>query len=132
MYRTLANFIQTMTQYEQAIVRATAEQTLTSHQATTSGDADEPIAASHKGPVMVYIAPAEGNGEGAVWTKIYEEGLDGGKWGVDNFITNKGAITIDLPNLAAGDYIIRPEIIALHEANNQGGAQFYNGCGQIK
>ncbi|CAO2650084.1 Nn.00g013760.m01.CDS01 [Neocucurbitaria sp. VM-36] len=100
--------------------------------ATTSGDNDEPIAASHKGPVMVYIAPADSNGEGAVWTKIYEEGLSGGKWGVDNFIANKGAITIDLPNLAAGDYLIRPEIIALHEGNNPGGAQFYNGCGQIK
>tara|TARA_R110002003_G_scaffold111_14_gene9501 strand:+ start:970 stop:1092 length:123 start_codon:yes stop_codon:yes gene_type:complete len=32
---------------------------------------------------MVYIAKAEGNGEGAVWTKIHEEGLNGGKWGVD-------------------------------------------------
>lgn len=47
---------------------------------TTSGDADEPIASSHKGPVMVYIAKAAGNGEGAVWTKIYEDGLSGGKW----------------------------------------------------
>ncbi|KAL6707296.1 hypothetical protein ACN47E_004284 [Coniothyrium glycines] len=100
--------------------------------APTAGDNDEPIAASHKGPVMVYIAKAEGNGEGAVWTKIHEEGLSGGKWGVDTFIANKGAITIDLPNLEAGDYLIRPEIIALHEGNSQGGAQFYNGCGQIK
>ncbi|KAF1848875.1 lytic polysaccharide monooxygenase [Cucurbitaria berberidis CBS 394.84] len=100
--------------------------------ATVSGDNDEPIAASHKGPVMVYIAPAASNGEGAVWTKIYEDGYTGGKWAVDKFIANKGAITIDLPNLAAGDYIIRPEIIALHEGNRPNGAQFYNGCGNIK
>lgn len=99
---------------------------------STAGDSDEPIAASHKGPVMVYIAPAESEGKGAVWTKIFEEGLSGGKWAVDNFIANKGAITIDLPNLAPGDYWIRPEVIGLHEAGSEGGAQFYNGCGQIK
>ncbi|PVH95381.1 carbohydrate-binding module family 1 protein [Periconia macrospinosa] len=100
--------------------------------APTAGDNDEPIAASHKGPVMVYIADAASNGEGAVWQKIFEEGLSGGKWAVDKFITNKGAITIKLPNLAAGNYLIRPEIIALHEASAVGKAQFYNGCGQIK
>lgn len=81
---------------------------------------------------MVYIAPAESNGEGAVWTKLYEDGLTDGKWAVDKFIANKGQITITLPNLTAGEYLIRPEIIALHEANREGAAQFYNGCGQIK
>ncbi|KAF2623820.1 lytic polysaccharide monooxygenase [Macroventuria anomochaeta] len=81
---------------------------------------------------MVYIAPADSNGEGAVWTKLYEDGLTNGKWAVETFITNKGQITITLPDLAAGEYLIRPEIIALHEGNRQGGAQFYNGCGQIK
>jgi cellulase len=81
---------------------------------------------------MVYIASADSDGEGAVWTKLYEDGYDGSKWGVDNFITNKGAITITLPDLVAGEYLIRPEIIALHEAQTQGKAQFYNGCGQIK
>jgi cellulase len=100
--------------------------------ADSAGDSDEPIAASHKGPVMVYIAKAEGNGEGAVWQKIYEDGLTGTTWGVDNFIKNKGLITIDLPNLEAGDYLIRPEIIGLHEASAEAKAQFYNGCGQIK
>lgn len=105
---------------------------LTQDPQTSSGDADEPIAASHKGPVMVYIAPAESNGEGAVWTKLYEDGLTNGKWAVDTFIANKGQISITLPDLAAGEYLIRPEMIGLHEGNRQGGAQFYNGCGQIK
>lgn len=99
---------------------------------TESGDSDEPIAASHKGPVMVYIAKAEGNGEGAVWTKIFEEGLNGGTWGVDTFIANKGLIEITLPDLADGEYLIRPEMIGLHEAQTEGAAQFYNGCGQLK
>jgi len=96
------------------------------------GDGDEPIAASHKGPVMVYVAKADTNGEGAVWTKIYEDGLTNGKWGVDNFIANKGLVEITLPDLEAGDYLIRPEMIGLHEASAEAKAQFYNGCGQIK
>lgn len=98
---------------------------------TTSGDSDEPIASSHHGPVMVYMAKAEGNGEGAVWTKIYEDGLTNGVWGVDNFISNKGLIEVTLPDLEDGNYLIRPEMIALHEGNREGGAQFYNGCGQL-
>lgn len=81
---------------------------------------------------MVYIAPAESNGEGDVWVKLYEDGLTDGKWAVDKFITDKGKVTITLPDLAAGEYLIRPEIIALHEASSEGAAQFYNGCGQIK
>lgn len=100
--------------------------------ATVSGDSDEPIAKSHKGPVMVYVAKADTKGQGAVWTKIFEEGLNSGKWAVDKFIDNKGKITIKLPNLADGEYLIRPEILALHEANREKGTQFYNGCGQIK
>ncbi|KAJ4984962.1 Endo-beta-1,4-glucanase D [Stagonosporopsis vannaccii] len=100
--------------------------------APTGSDPDEPIAASHKGPIMVYIAPAESNGEGAVWTKLAEEGLSGGKWAVDNFIANKGQHSVTLPDLKEGEYLIRPELIGLHEGNRPSGAQFYNGCGQIK
>lgn len=100
--------------------------------ASTEGDADEPIASSHKGPVMVYIAKAEGNGVGPVWTKIYEDGLTNGVWGVDNFISSGGLITVDIPDLVDGNYLIRPEMIGLHEASRDQGAQFYNGCGQIK
>ena len=100
--------------------------------ATVSGDQDEPIAASHKGPIMVYIAPAKSNGEGDVWVKIAEDGLTGGKWAVEKFIADKGKHSVTLPDLADGEYLIRPEIIALHEGNRAKGAQFYNGCGQIK
>ncbi|KAG9386735.1 Glycoside hydrolase family 61 protein [Pyrenophora tritici-repentis] len=99
---------------------------------SSAGDGDDPIAPSHKGPVMVYIAKADSKGEGAVWTKIYEDGLSGGKWGVENFIANKGLIEVSLPNLEPGSYLIRPEVIGLHEAAAEKKAQFYNGCGQIK
>ncbi|KAL5118791.1 hypothetical protein ACEQ8H_003294 [Pleosporales sp. CAS-2024a] len=116
-------------------VAAGSEITLQWHHndpATTSGDQDEPIAKSHMGPVMVYMAKASTNGEGAVWTKIFEDGLNNGKWAIQKFIDNKGQITVKLPNLEDGEYYIRPELIALHEANRPKGAQFYNGCGQIK
>ncbi|OAL02185.1 hypothetical protein IQ06DRAFT_203835, partial [Phaeosphaeriaceae sp. SRC1lsM3a] len=81
--------------------------------ATIQGDADEPIAKSHQGPVMVYMAKASTNGEGAVWTKIFEEGLTAGKFAVQKFIDNKGKITVTLPNLEDGEYLIRPEMIGL-------------------
>jgi cellulase len=97
-----------------------------------SGDKDEPIASSHHGPIMVYMAPAESKGEGEVWVKIQEDGLTGTTWAVDTFYQNKGLIDVTVPNLAPGNYYIRPEIIALHEASAEAKAQFYNGCGQIK
>ncbi|RPB17541.1 glycoside hydrolase family 61 protein [Morchella conica CCBAS932] len=100
---------------------------------------DDIIAASHKGPVQVYIAPASSNGNGAVWTKIASEGLSGGVWAVDKLIANKGRHSVTIPSwLKAGDYLIRAEIIGLHEsevaysANSARGAQFYPSCTQIK
>jgi len=54
------------------------------------GDGDDPIAPSHKGPVMVYMAKVDdastANGAGLSWFKVAEEGLDTstGKWGVDS------------------------------------------------
>jgi cellulase len=38
----------------------------------------------------------------------------------------------DFFRLAPGDYILRPEILALHEGNKQGGAQFYMECVHVK
>jgi len=35
-------------------------------------------------------------------------------------------------NLAPGEYLVRHEIIALHLANQKGGAEFYPSCQQIK
>jgi cellulase len=94
--------------------------------------ADDIIAESHKGPILTYIAPAKSNGEGNVWLKLAEEGLSNGKWAVDNLIANRGKHSITLPDLAAGEYLLRPEIIALHEGNRNAGAQFYMECVQVK
>lgn len=87
---------------------------------------------SHKGPVLTYIAPASSNGNGNVWVKLAQEGYANGKWAVDNLIANRGKHSVTLPNLAPGDYLLRPEIIALHEGNRASGTQFYMECVQIR
>ena len=79
---------------------------------------------------MVYITPAETKGESG-WVKLSEDGLTGTTWAVDKFYANGGTIDVTLPDLKAGKYLLRPEIIALHEGNRAGAAQFYNGCAQI-
>lgn len=96
----------------------------------------------HPGPLHVYMskapdgtAAAEYDGSGD-WFKVYalttesitDEGLQWASYvggGVTNF-------TFTLPDdLAAGDYLMRAEHIALHGAGTAGGAQFYIGCAQL-
>ncbi|KAK9423745.1 putative Endo-beta-1,4-glucanase D [Seiridium unicorne] len=104
---------------------------------------DEIIASSHLGPIITYIAPyTDGmDGTGSIWTKINEEGYDAtsDKWAVDNLISNAGKKDFTVPSgLAAGQYMFRQEIIALHEAdtsyveNSARGAQFYPSCVQVE
>jgi len=93
---------------------------------------DEVIAESHKGPVQVYIAPTSTNGKGNVWVKVASEGFVGNTWATDKLRANKGKHSFVMPHLAPGAYLIRPEIIALHEGQNQGGAQLYMACVQVK
>lgn len=38
---------------------------------------------------IVYIAARSSNGNGAVWTKLAQDGLNGGSWAVDKLIANK-------------------------------------------
>ncbi|KAI6087393.1 glycosyl hydrolase family 61-domain-containing protein [Hypoxylon rubiginosum] len=101
---------------------------------------DDIIDLSHKGPIITYIAAfTEGDGFEPIWSKIDEEGLAAGKWAVDNLVANGGKKDFTLPSaLAAGKYLIRQEIIALHEAdaafnvNSARGAQFYPSCVQVE
>jgi cellulase len=101
---------------------------------------DDIIASSHVGPIVAYLAPAASNGAGNVWTKISEDGYDASKgWAVTRLIANKGKHDVKIPSsLAPGDYILRVEILALHEsdtlysANPARGIQLYPSCGQIK
>ncbi|TFK74936.1 glycoside hydrolase family 61 protein [Pluteus cervinus] len=97
---------------------------------------DDIIASSHHGPVQVYIAPAESNGAGPVWTKLFEDGWNQ-SWGVDRLILAHGQHSITIPDISAGDYLLRAEIVALHEAdalysqNPIRGAQLYMSCVQV-
>jgi len=93
---------------------------------------DEVIADSHKGPVQVYMAPTASNGNGPVWVKVESKGFVNGRWATDELKANKGKHSFTVPAVAPGNYLIRPEIIALHEGQNVGGAQFYMACIQVK
>ncbi|KAG8922319.1 hypothetical protein FRC02_011945 [Tulasnella sp. 418] len=99
---------------------------------------DDIIASSHKGPIVVYIAPTSSNGAGNVWVKIYQDNYSGGQWPVDRLIANGGKHSVNIPNVAAGDYLLRAELLTLHEAdtiytaNSARGIQLYMSCIQIK
>ncbi|KAL1863068.1 hypothetical protein VTK73DRAFT_6493 [Phialemonium thermophilum] len=102
-----------------------------------ANDHDNPIAASHKGPIMVYLAEVDDAATAATtglkWFKIAEDGLGNGQWAVDKMIANKGWHNFTMPAcVAPGDYLMRVELIALHSAQMTGGAQFYMECAQIR
>lgn len=101
-----------------------------------ANDPDNPIASSHKGPVQVYLAKVSNAGTadptGLTWFKISSDGLTNGQWGVDNMIAGGGWNYFTIPScLASGNYLMRVEIIALHNAYSSKGAQFYMSCANI-
>ncbi|RDW69504.1 hypothetical protein BP6252_08524 [Coleophoma cylindrospora] len=97
------------------------------------------IDSSHKGPCAVYMkSVASATTDTAVgdgWFKIWEETYDAttSQWCTDKLIQNNGFISVNVPSdLAGGDYLVRPEVLALHAANkNPPNPQIYTGCGQI-
>ena len=104
-------------------------------------DAEQPgsIDPSHKGPCTVYmkkVADAttdKAAGDG--WFKIFEEDYDNeaGKWCTEKLIPNNGHLSVNVPkDLAPGPYLVRPELLALHQADKTpADPQFYVGCAQI-
>ncbi|KAL0941177.1 endoglucanase iv precursor [Colletotrichum truncatum] len=93
---------------------------------------------SHKGPVMDYLAKCSGDCTKATKTdlkffKIAEKGLTSGKWAADELRENNLSWDITIPSgLAAGNYVLRHEILALHSAGSENGAQFYPQCINIQ
>ena len=82
---------------------------------------------SHKGPVVNYLANCQGDCERVDKTKlqffkIAEAGVidglvNGGTWASDALVANQSSWTVAIPtNIAAGNYVLRHEIIALHSA----------------
>jgi len=91
------------------------------------------------GPVMVYMAacPSGGctsaNSDSLSWFKIAETGLVSGNWpnGVwgTGQVMNSLSYTSTIPaTLAPGAYMIRHELMAIHQAN---APQFYPECAQL-
>lgn len=98
------------------------------------GDADTYIIApDHRGPCIIYLAASE-TGSGPVWFKIFEDGYDQSTklWCVDKLRAGKGKLNFTIPSdLAPGNYLMRAEVIALHEGFELYGAQPYVGCAEI-
>ncbi|KAM7183065.1 putative endoglucanase ii protein [Rhypophila sp. PSN 637] len=105
--------------------------------AQRANDPDHPIARSHKGPIIVYLAKVDNAATAGAtnqkWFKVAEAGLNNsnGLWAVDNMIANGGWHYFTMPScVAPGEYLMRVELIALHGAQNAGQAQFYMECVQ--
>lgn len=86
---------------------------------------------SHVGPVITYVAPYTGDiasvdKTALEWVKIQEEGYENGQWAAVKLIKNNMISDVKIPStLAAGKYVFRHEIIALHGAGSANGAQNY-------
>jgi hypothetical protein len=100
-----------------------------------------------QGPIMVWLYKCAGDfkscdGSGANWFKIDEAGFQGDAskkifldsetpsgWAIAKLVGGNKNWTTTIPQgLAAGNYLIRHELIALHQANTP---QFYPECAQI-
>uniref|UniRef100_D8QB46 AA9 family lytic polysaccharide monooxygenase n=1 Tax=Schizophyllum commune (strain H4-8 / FGSC 9210) TaxID=578458 RepID=D8QB46_SCHCM len=92
-----------------------------------------------EGPVMVYLANCGGdctsvNSADLKWFKIDEAGLlsgtvGDGEWG-NGVVVDTLEWTSTIPeSLAPGNYLIRHELLAIHQANTP---QFYPECAQLE
>ncbi|KAJ2732727.1 hypothetical protein IW152_003619, partial [Coemansia sp. BCRC 34962] len=100
-----------------------------------TSDTSRFIEPAHKGPVMIYLAPLESNGEGNVWFKIFEKGFDPKtkKFYTEELMATEGKMEFAIPeDIPAGEYLMRTDILALHTAGTENGAEFYPNCVQIK
>ncbi|KAI1103491.1 glycoside hydrolase [Jackrogersella minutella] len=105
----------------------------------------EAIGGAHYGPVQVYMSSVSdsstADGASASWFKIFADTWaknpsgasgDDDSWGTKDINTCCGRMDVAIPSdLAAGDYLLRAEALALHTAAQSGGAQFYMTCFQL-
>ncbi|KAK4160383.1 glycosyl hydrolase family 61-domain-containing protein [Cladorrhinum sp. PSN259] len=104
---------------------------------------------NHVGPILSYVAPCSGTQDGCTsvdktalrWTKIDDSapvlvdplgsggGAGVGTWSTNVLISQNNSWQVEIPKgLKPGPYVLRNEIIALHFANQQDGAQNYPLC----
>ncbi|KAI7821803.1 glycosyl hydrolase family 61-domain-containing protein [Kickxella alabastrina] len=103
------------------------------YHAHTVANSHEVLPSSHSGPCTVHLALASSNGEGDVWFKIFEESYDPKtkEWCAIKARNNQGIFSIKIPtDIKPETYIIRSELIALHQGASTG-AQLYPNCGLI-
>jgi len=103
---------------------------------TLTADKTNIMDPSHKGPTLAYLKKVDNaltdTGIGGGWFKIQEDGYANGKWATNKVIDNAGQHYIDIPScIPSGQYLLRPEMIALHGAGSSQGAQLYMECAQI-
>ncbi|CAE6494405.1 unnamed protein product [Rhizoctonia solani] len=91
------------------------------------------------GPMMTYFAQVPAGqtadaftGEGAKWFKTDEAGKKNNKWVQASLMTGTTFKTKIPETLANGDYLVRHEIVALHNAESKGGVEFYPSCLQLR
>ncbi|KKY24895.1 hypothetical protein UCRPC4_g02261 [Phaeomoniella chlamydospora] len=98
---------------------------------------------SHHGPVISYLASCDGECETVDKTTLEFVKFDAsglldnsevpGTWASDELISNNNSWTLTIPSsITAGNYVLRHEIIALHSAGSEGGAQNYPQCFNLK
>ncbi|KAI9141213.1 glycosyl hydrolase family 61-domain-containing protein [Paraphysoderma sedebokerense] len=99
---------------------------------------DQIIHESHKGPCSVYLSKADASGNPMGWFRIYGAGYNSQskKFCTENLMRRHGGngqLGVKIPaGLENGRYILRAELIGLHQADNRNaGAEFYVGCGDL-
>lgn len=93
------------------------------------------IGGNHYGPVLIYMAKVSDakTASSASFFKVAEDGYTGttASWGTEILNANCGKRAFTVPkSLAAGDYLVRAEAIALHAG--AGNPQPYVTCFQVK
>lgn len=92
---------------------------------------------SHKGPVAVYakrLSSPSADATGPGWFKLWGEGYDmeADKWATEKVMDTNGLLSINIPSaLPAGNYLFRPEVVAMHNTTPEVEPQFYIGCAQV-
>lgn len=95
------------------------------------------------GPMMAYMTSCGSSSctqfdpisAKAKWFKIHQVGRqpDGDRDWAQNFLTHGYPDNVTIPPmLAPGNYLIRHELLALHNGGSRGGAEFYVACAQLR
>ncbi|KAJ3036358.1 hypothetical protein HDV00_002774 [Rhizophlyctis rosea] len=89
----------------------------------------DPNGAWHIGPCYAYISSDNGKS----WAKIFQDyKKTSAGWCNDRWLANDKKLSFTIPpQLPSGNYVIRIESIAIHNAQSAGGAQIYVTCADL-